>query len=99
VASQLILMSGAFMTITVQLALPIVTSVILADLGVGYMSKVSPQASSLTQDLITISKPVAGMAMVVALLPNLMTLTYQHTEKTIADLEALLRASRTTQGR
>jgi flagellar biosynthetic protein FliR len=99
VATQLILMSGAFMTITIQLALPIVTVVMLADLGVGYMSKVSPQASSLTQDLITITKPVAGMTMIVLLLPNLMTLTYQQTEKMIADLEALLRASRPGQVR
>ncbi|MEB3222925.1 MAG: flagellar biosynthetic protein FliR [Candidatus Sericytochromatia bacterium] len=99
VANQLILMSGAFLTITIQLALPVITVVMLADLGVGYMSKVSPQASSLTQDLVTISKPVAGMLLVIALMPNLMTLTYQHTEKMIADLEALLKASRTSQVR
>lgn len=96
VAGTLIQMSGVFLAITIQLALPVVIVVFLADLGVGYMSKVAQQASSLTQDLITITKPVAGMTILIVLLPNLMSVTYKQTEGMIKDLDRLLRAAHAT---
>jgi flagellar biosynthesis protein FliR len=86
------------LAITVQLALPIVIVVLMADLGVGYMSKVAQQASSLTQDLITITKPVAGMTILIVLLPNLMSITYKQTEGMIKDLDRLMRAAHATKG-
>ncbi len=98
VANHMIQMSSVFLSITIQLALPVLIVVFLADLGVGYMSKVAQQASSLTQDLITITKPVAGMIILIMLIPNLMTVTYQHTENMIKDLDRLLRASNATKG-
>ncbi|MEB3196913.1 MAG: flagellar biosynthetic protein FliR [Candidatus Sericytochromatia bacterium] len=94
-ATHLITMSGIFLTITIQLALPVLVVVLLADLGVGYMSKVSPQASSLTQDLILIAKPVAGLSMLTLLLPNLMSVLYRHTERMIDDLNVLMRVAST----
>lgn len=98
VAGQLIQMSGVLLGITVQLALPVIIVVFLADLGVGYMSKVAQQASSLTQDLILITKPVAGMTILIILLPNLMSATYKQTENMIKDLDTLLKAAHATKG-
>lgn len=98
VGAQLVTMSGVFMAITVQLALPILIVVFLADLGVGYMSKVAQQASSLTQDLIQITKPVAGMCILIMLIPNLMSITYKFSEGMIKDLDKLLRAAHATKG-
>lgn len=90
-------MSGSFLAITIQLALPMVIVVFIAELGVGYMSKVAQQASSLTQDLVTIAKPVSGMILLLLLLPNIMSMAYQYTETTISDLNKFLRIS--AQGR
>lgn len=98
VASQMITMSGVFMAITIQLALPVLIVVFIADLGVGYMSKVAQQASSLTQDLITITKPLAGMCILILLIPNLMSVTFTYTENMIKDLDRLLRAANATKG-
>lgn len=98
VASQMITMSGVFLAITIQLALPVLIVVFIADLGVGYMSKVAQQASSLTQDLITITKPLAGMFILILLIPNLMSVTFTYTENMIKDLDKLLRAANATKG-
>ncbi|MEB3285175.1 MAG: flagellar biosynthetic protein FliR [Candidatus Sericytochromatia bacterium] len=95
VMNHLVSMTGVFLVITLQLALPILTVVLLADLGVGYMSKVSPQASSLTQDLILIGKPVAGLSILTILMPNLVSVIHGHTEQMINNLNALMRAAST----
>ncbi|MDB5102136.1 MAG: hypothetical protein JWM80_6557 [Cyanobacteria bacterium RYN_339] len=87
-------MTTVFLAIVIQLSLPMVAVVFIAELGVGYMSKVAQQASSLTQDLVTIAKPVAGMLILVFLMPNLMSVTYKYTENTIKDLDQILRIAR-----
>jgi hypothetical protein len=56
---------------------------------------VAQQASSLTQDLVTIAKPVAGMLILVFLMPNLMSVTYKYSENTIKDLDQILKIART----
>jgi flagellar biosynthetic protein FliR len=91
VMNHLISMTGIFLVITLQLALPIISVVLLADLGVGYMSKVSPQANSLTQDLILIGKPVAGLSMLMIVMPNLVSVIHAHTETMINNLNILMR--------
>jgi flagellar biosynthetic protein FliR len=95
VMNHLVSMTGIFLVITLQLALPIISVVLLADLGVGYMSKVSPQANSLTQDLILVGKPVAGLLMLMILMPNLVSVIHAHTETMISDLNVLMRAAAT----
>lgn len=93
VMNHLVSMTGVFLVITLQLALPVIAVVLLADLGVGYISKVSPQASSLTQDLILIGKPVAGLSMLMVLMPNLVAVIHAHTETMINNLNILMRAA------
>ena len=86
--------STVFLAIVIQLSLPMVAVVFVAELGVGYMGKVAQQASSLTQDLVTIAKPVAGMLILVFLMPNLMSVTYKYSENMIRDLDLMLRIAR-----
>ncbi len=93
VGAQVILASGAFLAITIQLALPMVTVVFVAELGVGYMSKVAQQASSLTQDLVTIAKPVSGLILLLLLLPNLMSMTHQYAEQNMKDMHRFLQVA------
>jgi flagellar biosynthetic protein FliR len=85
--------SNVFLAIVIQLSLPMVAVVFVAELGIGYMSKVAQQASSLTQDLVTIAKPVSGMLILIFLMPNLMSVTYKYTESMIRDLDLLLRVA------
>jgi flagellar biosynthesis protein FliR len=70
-----------------------VTVVFVAELGVGYMSKVAQQASSLTQDLVTIAKPVSGLILLLLLLPNLMSMTHQYAEQNMKDMHRFLQVA------
>jgi len=93
-AQHFFTMSSIFLSIAIQLSLPMVAVVFVAELGVGYMSKVAQQASSLTQDLTTIAKPVAGLLLLLLLVPNIMSVTFTYTEKMIKDLDTLLKVAR-----
>lgn len=88
--------STTFLAIVIQLSLPMVSVVFVAELGVGYMSKVAQQASSLTQDLVTIAKPVTGMLILLLVMPNLMSMTYKYAETMIHDLDEMLRVAADT---
>jgi flagellar biosynthetic protein FliR len=82
--------SGSFLAITLQLALPAVIVLFLTDLGVGYISKAAPNASNILE-LVQAVKPIAGLLLLLLLLPNLMSITHQYTEQTIRELDTLLR--------
>ena len=82
--------SGSFLAITLQLALPAVIVLFLTDLGVGYISKAAPNASNILE-LVQAIKPIAGLLLLLLLLPNLMSITHQYTEQTIRELDTLLR--------
>jgi flagellar biosynthesis protein FliR len=62
----------------------------LTDLGVGYISKAAPNASNILE-LVQAVKPIAGLLLLLLLLPNLMSITHQYTEQTIRELDTLLR--------
>lgn len=82
--------SGSFLAITLQLALPAVIVLFLTDLGVGYISKAAPQASNILE-LVQAIKPIAGLLLMLLLLPNLMSMTHTMTEQNIKELDTLLR--------
>lgn len=85
-----ILLSGTFLALTIQLALPAVVALFLTDLGVGYISKAAPQASNI-MELVQAVKPIAGLTLILLVLPNLMSVTHTETEKMIRELDQLLR--------
>ena len=58
--------------------------------GVGYISKAAPNASNILE-LVQAIKPIAGLLLLLLLLPNLMSITHQYTEQTIPELDTLLR--------
>lgn len=82
--------SGSFLAIMLQLALPAVIVLFLTDLGVGYISKAAPQASNILE-LVQAVKPIAGLLLMLLLLPNLMSITHEMTETSIKELDTLLR--------
>lgn len=82
--------SGTFLGITLQLALPACIVLFLTDLGVGYISKAAPQASNILE-LVQAIKPLAGLLILLLLLPNLMSMTHHMAEQTITELDTLLR--------
>jgi flagellar biosynthetic protein FliR len=81
--------SGTFLAITLQLALPACIVLFLTDLGVGYISKAAPQASNILE-LVQAIKPLAGLLLLL-LMPNLMSMTNHMTEQSISELDTLLR--------
>lgn len=90
VGNYFLQISGSFLAITLQLALPAVIVLFLTDLGVGYISKAAPNASNILE-LVQAVKPIAGLLLMLLLLPNLMSITHEMTEQTIKELDTLLR--------
>lgn len=91
-AEQFFLIAGAFLAITLQLALPAILVLFMTDLGLGYINKAAQQASNITE-LVQAVKPLAGLVLVLLLLPNLMTAVHGLTDKMLVDLDLLLRLS------
>lgn len=85
-----LLISGSFLALTIQLALPAVVALFLTDLGVGYVSKAAPQASNILE-LVQSVKPIAGLVLILLLIPNLMSATHHQAEQMIRELDQLLR--------
>lgn len=92
-AQQFIEMSGTFLAITVQLALPAVLVLFLSDLAVGYMAKSAPQSQSITQELVMTLKPYAGLLLLVLVMPNIASVLTVLTEQMIRNLDLFLRLS------
>lgn len=89
-AEHVILASGAFITLTIQLSMPALVALFLTDLGVGYISKAAPNASNILE-LVQAIKPIAGLTLLLLLIPNLMSMTHTQAEHMIRDLDAMLR--------
>lgn len=89
-AEHVILASTAFISLTIQLAMPALVALFLTDLGVGYISKAAPNASNILE-LVQAIKPVAGLTLLLLLIPNLMSMTHTQTENMIRELDMFLR--------
>lgn len=92
VAEHFIQISGSFLAITIQLALPAIIVLFMTDLGVGYINKAAPQASNILE-LVQVVKPIAGLVVLMLIFPNIMSMTHELTENMIRDLDVLLRVS------
>ena len=82
--------SASFLAISLQLALPAVIALFLTDLGVGYVSKAAPQASNILE-LVQTVKPIAGLIIMVLLMPNIMSMSHTFIEHAIKEIDTLLR--------
>ena len=82
--------SATFLAITLQLSLPAVIALFLTDLGVGFVSKAAPQASNILELVQTI-KPIAGLLVILLLMPNIMSMSHSFIEHAIQEIDALLR--------
>jgi flagellar biosynthetic protein FliR len=89
-SQHIILASSTFLALTIQLAMPAVIALFLTDMCVGYISKAAPQATNILE-LVQAIKPIAGLVLLLLLIPNLMSMTHTQAEFMIRDLDKFLR--------